>query len=163
MFPKNEPLLPFVSNFPPIDVFLETKGNENGNEIVSSLKSASHQRRGLPKMETRIAEPLETKQSKNGTFRFLSFPSATVLSHVLICRTTQIATNMPRCEHDDMTALLSKTQLARRADLDSRTVAHRLKALDIRPTAMTANGRLLFSESALQLLKNAAPSREVAA
>jgi hypothetical protein len=62
-----------------------------------------------------------------------------------------------------MTALLSKTQLARRADLDSRTVAHRLKALAIQPAAVLGNGRLLYPESALQELKTrTAPAHQEA-
>jgi len=75
MSPKNDPQLPFVSSFLPIDAFMETKGNQSGNEIVSSLKSESFQRRGHSKMETRILEPLETKHPKNGPLRFLPFPS----------------------------------------------------------------------------------------
>ena len=74
MSPKSEPHPPFVSSFPPIDVFLETKGNQNGNEIVSSLESSPFERRGFPKMETRSFEGLETKHRKKGPFRFRSFP-----------------------------------------------------------------------------------------
>jgi hypothetical protein len=32
---KSDPERPFVSCFPPIHVFLETKGNETGNQFVS--------------------------------------------------------------------------------------------------------------------------------
>jgi hypothetical protein len=78
MASKNESLSPFVSSFPPIDVFLETKGNQSGNEIVSALKSASLERRGFAKMETRISEPLETKHPEKGPFRFRSFPVSVV-------------------------------------------------------------------------------------
>jgi hypothetical protein len=46
---------------PPIDVFLETKGNESGNEIVSSLESSSFPRSGFAKVETGISALLETK------------------------------------------------------------------------------------------------------
>jgi hypothetical protein len=74
MCPRNEPHPPLVSSFAPIDVFLETKGNQSGNEIVSASKSASLERRGFAKMETRIFEPLETKHPKKGQFRFRSFP-----------------------------------------------------------------------------------------
>ncbi len=60
-----------------------------------------------------------------------------------------------------MSTLLSKTQLARRADLDARTVAHRLKALDIRPAATTGDGRLLYPEIAVQQVRAHAVLREV--
>jgi hypothetical protein len=68
MYPKNEPQPPFVSSFPPLDAFMETKGNQSGNEIVSSLKSESLQRRSYSKMETGILELLETKHPRNGLF-----------------------------------------------------------------------------------------------
>jgi hypothetical protein len=71
---KSDPQTPFVSYFPPIDVFVETKGNQSGNEIVSASKSASLEREAFPKMETRISEPMETKHPKKGPFRFRSFP-----------------------------------------------------------------------------------------
>jgi hypothetical protein len=70
----NEPQVPFVSCFLPIGVFLETKGNQSGNEIVSSLQSSPFQRGGFVKMETRISEPLETKYPTKGAFCFRSFP-----------------------------------------------------------------------------------------
>ena len=60
-----------------------------------------------------------------------------------------------------MATLLSKTQLARRADLDTRTLVHRLKALDIQPAAMLGNGRLLYPESVLPQLKTLVPKQEV--
>lgn len=56
MYPKNEPQTPSVSSFPPLDAFMETKGNQIGNNFVSSLKSESLQRISHPKMETRISE-----------------------------------------------------------------------------------------------------------
>ena len=74
MPPRNKPVVPSFPVYPPIDVFLETKGNQNGNEIVSSLKSSPFERRGFPKMETRNFEGLETKHPKKGPFRFRSFP-----------------------------------------------------------------------------------------
>jgi hypothetical protein len=36
MLPRNEPVVPSFPVYPPIDVFLETRGNKSGNEIVSS-------------------------------------------------------------------------------------------------------------------------------
>jgi hypothetical protein len=62
-----------------------------------------------------------------------------------------------------MSPLLSKTQLARRADMDTRTMAHRLKALAIQPAAVLGNGRLLYPETALQQIKAHTALREVAA
>jgi hypothetical protein len=74
MLPRNEPVVPSFPVYPPIDVFLETRGNKRGNEIVSSLESSPCQRGGFPKVETRISALLETKHPKKGPFRFLSFP-----------------------------------------------------------------------------------------
>ena len=74
MSPRNDRHPPFVSSFAPIDVFMETKGNQSGNEIVSNLESSLYQRGNFPKVETRVSEPLETKHPKKGPFRFLSFP-----------------------------------------------------------------------------------------
>jgi hypothetical protein len=62
-----------------------------------------------------------------------------------------------------MTALLSKSQLARRVDLDARTLAHRIKLLGIQPQAVLGNGRLLYPETAVQQLRATAPNREVVA
>jgi len=77
MSPKSEPHPPFVSSFPPIDAFMETKGNQSGNEIVSMPKTPFLERSGFPEMETRKSEPLETKHAKNGPFVSISFPSET--------------------------------------------------------------------------------------
>lgn len=74
MSPRNEATAPSFPVYPPIDVFEETKGNQNGNEIVSSLKSSLCQREGCPKVETGIFAILETKHPEKGPFRFLSFP-----------------------------------------------------------------------------------------
>ncbi len=74
MSPRNELT---VSSFPvyhPIDVFLETTGNENGNESVLASKARLFRRRAFQKMETRISRGMETKVPKNGRFRFLSCP-----------------------------------------------------------------------------------------
>ena len=60
-----------------------------------------------------------------------------------------------------MATLLSKAQLGRRADLDTRTVTHRLKALAIQPAAVLGNGRLLYPETALQQIKAHTALREV--
>ena len=62
-----------------------------------------------------------------------------------------------------MSTLLSKTQLARRADLDTRTLQNRLKVLDIRPSAVLGNGRALYSADVVQQLKVHTALREVAA
>jgi hypothetical protein len=59
-----------------------------------------------------------------------------------------------------MSTLLTKTQLARRADMDTRTLINRIRSLGIEPSAMTPGGRLLFSESAVDQLKLAKPNRE---
>jgi DNA-binding transcriptional MerR regulator len=52
-----------------------------------------------------------------------------------------------------MTALLSKSQLARRVDVDPRTLTHRIKSLGIEPAAVLGNGRHLYSPSAIEILK----------
>jgi hypothetical protein len=70
MFPKNDSYSPFVSSLPPIDVFSETKGTQGGNEIVSSLETSPLERRRLPKMETRIFQPVETSCPEKSPVRF---------------------------------------------------------------------------------------------
>jgi hypothetical protein len=57
-----------------------------------------------------------------------------------------------------MSTLLSKTQLSRRADMDSRTVANRIKTLAIQPAAVLGNGRALYSADVVQQLKATAPT-----
>ena len=64
MFPKNNPTPPLVSGFPPIDAFLETRGNQSGNKIVSILKTPSPEREGRLSVETGLLDAMETKLAK---------------------------------------------------------------------------------------------------
>jgi hypothetical protein len=43
MYQKNDSALPLVSGFQPMGAFLETRGNQTGNKIVSALKAFSYQ------------------------------------------------------------------------------------------------------------------------
>ena len=52
-----------------------------------------------------------------------------------------------------MQPLLTRTELARRADMDDRAVASRIKTLAIQPTAVLGNGRALYSADVVQQLK----------
>jgi len=49
--------------------------------------------------------------------------------------------------------LHSVSALSRLVNLDARTASKRLKQLHIRPAAVLANGRELYDENALQILK----------
>jgi hypothetical protein len=54
MSPKNDPVPNLVSGFQPIAVFLETRGNQTGNKIVSALKAPP------PEREVRFTSGNET-------------------------------------------------------------------------------------------------------
>ncbi len=73
MYQKNDPSLPLVSRFQPIGAFLETRGNQNGNKIVSALKAPSPEREGLLPVETSRLTAMETKRA---SFHYLCFQSS---------------------------------------------------------------------------------------
>ena len=60
-----------------------------------------------------------------------------------------------RCENIPVLipSLYSKSTLARLLNLDSRTATNRLKKLSIKPAAVLGNGRELFDDAALSLLR----------
>ena len=73
---------------------------------------------------------------------------------------------MPTILHDNDPMLIpnlySKTRLARLLDVDSRTVAGRIKKLNIRPAVELGAGRTLFDENALETLRaNQRAMREI--
>jgi len=73
---------------------------------------------------------------------------------------------MPTILHDNDTMLIpnlySKTRLARLLDVDSRTVAGRIKKLSLKPAVELGSGRVLFDETALETLRaNQRAMREI--
>jgi hypothetical protein len=73
MYQKNDSALPLVSGFQPMGAFLETRGNQTGNKIVSALKASSPERGVLLPVETRRLDAMETKQA---SFHSLCFQSS---------------------------------------------------------------------------------------